>query len=90
MPQKSTSVAHAQGCAADSCESGILSQKATTTLPKCQRPHKWNKAKDAPCCIACERPFKRGDSVYTDCAVNLHVECLPLYQKQLKELGLTR
>lgn len=52
------------------------------------KPHKWNKKKDAQRCIACDVDFKKGDDVYEHVAVNLHVRCLKLYRKQLKELGL--
>lgn len=53
-----------------------------------QKPHKWNASKDATSCIACDKQFCRGDLVYDDCAVNVHVGCVELYWKQQKELGL--
>ena len=53
-----------------------------------QKPRKWRPSRDAQKCIACTEDFSRGDKVFTDCAVNIHEECLPAYGEQLKELGL--
>ncbi len=55
---------------------------------KYQKPHTWRSSKDAAYCIACEKPFRRGDRVFTDVALTLHEACLAEYGRQLKELGL--
>ena len=53
-----------------------------------QKPHKWNRNKDAQRCVACDKDFVKGDLVYTDCAVNIHFGCVRLYMEQEIELGL--
>ena len=58
------------------------------SAPKYQKPHLWRKSKDAECCIECEQPFKCGDKVFTDVAVNIHEQCLAAYGQTLKDLGL--
>jgi len=50
------------------------------------KAHKWNKKKDAARCIECDVAFKKGDMVYDDVAVNIHVGCLDSYAKTLREL----
>jgi hypothetical protein len=55
---------------------------------KLAKPRRWNRSKDARCCIQCEREFKMGDVVYTDAAVNVHVGCLGAYAAALRGLGL--
>ena len=50
------------------------------------RPHKWNPSKDADACVECGKPFKKGDSVFSDVAVNVHVTCVDSYRKTLTKL----
>lgn len=50
---------------------------------KRQKPHRWNEKHDAELCIACSKPFRKGDLVYTDVAVNIHQHCLSKYEMQL-------
>ena len=53
-----------------------------------QKPHKWNREKDARACVECGDDFKAGDSVYTDVALTIHAGCLANYRRSGVELGL--
>jgi hypothetical protein len=64
--------------------------KVTTTPQRPQKPHKWRKARDASCCIQCAKAFRRGDMVFDDIAVNIHVGCIESYVRTLKRLELLR
>lgn len=52
------------------------------------KPRKWRPKQDPELCIECEKPFAKGDLLYEDCAVCVHVVCVEKYGESLKSLGL--
>ena len=53
------------------------------------KPLKWNRSMSGPCCLACEKPFRRGDPVHLLGACCIHAGCVRLYVRQCRELGIT-
>ncbi len=57
--------------------------------PQRPKPVKWKADLSGPCCLACVKPFRRGDDVYPLGPTCIHAGCVKLYLKQCKELGIT-
>jgi hypothetical protein len=52
------------------------------------KPRKWDRKGDGRCCLACEKEFKPSDLVYPIGACCIHAECVRLYVRQCRELGI--